>query len=134
MALAESPLWSHNARAVAVARRVREAMRAERRAAWPATRGRRVRDARPQGRDTGAHARAPRDRREKGERRGLGAVGNSRIVAYGARSPARSAAEGHARNLPCSTIGYIRESHSTQDREPCAESLDTSVSSRSPRS
>ena len=30
-------------------------------------------------------------------RRGLGAVGNSRIVAYGARSPARSAAEGHAR-------------------------------------
>jgi hypothetical protein len=34
---------------------------------------------------------------ESVERRGLGAVGNSRIVAYGARSPARSAAEGHAR-------------------------------------
>src|SRR3712207_2195295 len=32
-----------------------------------------------------------------GPRRGLGAVGNSCIVAYGARSPARSAAEGHAR-------------------------------------
>ncbi len=29
-------------------------------------------------------------------RRGLGAVGNGRFVAYGARSPARSAAEGHA--------------------------------------
>jgi hypothetical protein len=28
----------------------------------------------------------------------LGAVGNSRIVAYRARSPARSAAEGHAQN------------------------------------
>jgi hypothetical protein len=30
-------------------------------------------------------------------RRGPGAVGNGRIVAYRARSPARSAAEGHAR-------------------------------------
>ena len=29
-------------------------------------------------------------------RRGLGAVGNGCIVAYGARSPTRSAAEGHA--------------------------------------
>ena len=56
-----------------------------------------VRDARPQGRDTGADARAPRKRAAAGERRGLGAVGNSRIVAYGARSPTRSAAEGHAR-------------------------------------
>jgi len=55
-----------------------------------------VRDARPQGRDTGAHARAPRSRADAGERWWLGAVGNSRIVAYGARSPARSAAEGHA--------------------------------------
>ncbi|HYQ83513.1 MAG TPA: DnaJ domain-containing protein, partial [Rubrobacter sp.] len=55
-----------------------------------------MRDARPQGREHGADARARRERVEKGERRGLGAVGNSRIVAYGARSPARSAAEGHA--------------------------------------
>ena len=57
---------------------------------------RRVRDARPQGRDTGAHARARRKRGGDGERRGLGAVGNSCIVGYGARSPTRSAAEGHA--------------------------------------
>jgi hypothetical protein len=56
----------------------------------------RVRDARPQGRDTGAHARERWRRAGEGERRGLGAVGNSRIVAYGARSPTRSAAEGHA--------------------------------------
>ncbi len=56
-----------------------------------------VRDSRPQGRDTGAPARIFDCRREALARRGLGAVGNSRIVAYGARSPARSAAEGHAR-------------------------------------
>src|SRR3954451_17856282 len=35
--------------------------------------------------------------RRQHARRGPGAVGNSRIVAYRARSPARSAAEGHAR-------------------------------------
>jgi hypothetical protein len=33
--------------------------------------------------------------------RGLGAVGNSCIVAYGARSPTRSAAEGHAQTRKC---------------------------------
>ena len=47
------------------------------------------------------HRRARTDvaeRRETLARRGLGAVGNGRIVAYGARSPARSAAEGHAQN------------------------------------
>ena len=41
---------------------------------------RRVRDARPQGRDTGAHARAGRKRVEDRERRGLGALGHSCIV------------------------------------------------------
>jgi hypothetical protein len=41
---------------------------------------------------------------EAGARRGLGAVGNGRIVAYGARSPARSAAQGHAHpSFPRST-------------------------------
>jgi hypothetical protein len=54
-----------------------------------------VRDARLQGREPGADARALRERTDAGERRGLGAVGNGRIVAYGARSPTRSAAEGH---------------------------------------
>ncbi len=44
------------------------------------------------------------ERRDNGSivvpaRRRLGAVGHSCIVPYGARSPARSAAEGHAQNL-----------------------------------
>ena len=39
-------------------------------------------------------------------RRGLGAVGNSCIVAYGARSPTRSEAQGHAqpKQLPLQLI------------------------------
>src|SRR6476620_9884941 len=43
-------------------------------------------------------------------RRGPGAVGNGRIVAYRARSPARSAAEGHARIQPsqASTTRHLR--------------------------
>jgi hypothetical protein len=40
-----------------------------------------------------------------GARRGLGAVGNSRIVACCARSPARSAAEGHAQLPQCILFG-----------------------------
>jgi len=56
-----------------------------------------VRDSRPQGRDAGAPAPILRIRGEDLARRRLGAVGNGGIVAYGARSPARSAAEGHAR-------------------------------------
>jgi hypothetical protein len=58
-----------------------------------------VRDSRPQGRD-------PAGGREQQYRslptRRLGCVGNSCIVAYAARSPTRSAAEGHAQTLPCS--------------------------------
>ena len=38
-------------------------------------------------------------------RRGLGAVGNGCIVAYGARSPTRSAAEGHAQKRRSSLPG-----------------------------
>ena len=45
----------------------------------------------------GPRARSGRARQYRAPvRRGLGAVGNGRIVAYGARSPTRSAAEGHA--------------------------------------
>src|SRR5437763_6962787 len=51
-----------------------------------------VRDARPTGPGLG--------RAGSLARRRPGAVGHSRIVAYGARSPARSAAEGHAQR-PC---------------------------------
>ena len=50
----------------------------------------RVRDARPEGRDAGAPWGWARP--------WPGAVGHSRIVPYRARSPARSAAEGHAQN------------------------------------
>jgi hypothetical protein len=42
-------------------------------------------------------ARSSTDEGEPRARRGPGAVGNGGIVAYRARSPARSAAEGHAR-------------------------------------
>ncbi len=62
--------------------------------------GRCVRDARPQGREPGAGGTAVSCRL----RRGLGAVGNSCIVAYGARSPARSAAEGHAQVRQCRVV------------------------------
>src|SRR6476620_4615207 len=40
-------------------------------------------------------------------RRGPGAVGHRGIVPYRARSPARSAAEGHARTTPFSSCGKI---------------------------
>ena len=73
-----------------------------RRESAEANRGFCVRDARPQGREHGADARAWTKRVEALERRGLGAVGNSCIVAYCARSPARSAAEGHAQILQSS--------------------------------
>ena len=58
-----------------------------------------VRDARPQGRDTGAHAPALRNRLDARERWWLGALRHSCIVPWCARSPARSAAEGHAQNV-----------------------------------
>jgi len=38
-------------------------------------------------------------------RRGPGAVGHGGIVPYGARSPARSAAEGHARTPQFKVLG-----------------------------
>jgi hypothetical protein len=63
----------------------------------PRTSPSRVRDSRPQGREPGSRGeRARLERLGHGANRGLGAVGNSCIVAYGARSPTRSAAEGHA--------------------------------------
>jgi hypothetical protein len=37
-----------------------------------------------------------------------GAVGNGGIVAYRARSPARSAAEGHAQTLPFQSLQFSR--------------------------
>jgi hypothetical protein len=59
-----------------------------------------VRDARPQGREPAGrpHRRRPNRARAAEETNppGPGAVSNSCIVAYRARSPARSAAEGHA--------------------------------------
>jgi len=56
-----------------------------------------VRDARPEGRDAAARAR-DRDGAVGGlARRWPGAVGHGGIVPYRARSPARSAAERHAR-------------------------------------
>jgi hypothetical protein len=58
-----------------------------------------VRDARPQGRD-GAAVRDVDGSVGSLARRWPGAVGHSGIVPYRARSPARSAAEGHAHTLP----------------------------------
>jgi len=56
-----------------------------------------VRDARPEGRDGGgAHAMNRRPGGGGARRRWPGAVGHGGIVPYRARSPARSAAEGHA--------------------------------------
>ena len=68
-----------------------------------------MRDARPKGRD-GAAPTIVGDARRGLARRRPGAVGHSRIVAYRARSPARSAAEGHAQTLPSPFGRSVRES------------------------
>ena len=60
-----------------------------------------VRDARPQGRDGGAPTRTHRNHGESLARRRLGAVGQRSLLPYCARSPARTAAEGHARIRSC---------------------------------
>ena len=67
-----------------------------------------VRDARPQGRAPSAAGTILLCR----PLRGLGAVGNGCIVAYGARSPTRSAAEGHAQNRSAS----VRKCGSDRDQ------------------
>ncbi len=76
----------------------------------------RVRDSRPKGRDTGAPAQGAAERVEPMARRGLGAVGNGRFVAYGARSPARSAAEGHARPPPSVVFENFARQHGMRSR------------------
>jgi hypothetical protein len=55
-----------------------------------------VRDARPEGRDTAAPHRGGETHRQPA-RRGPGAVGHSRIVPYGARSPVWRLSAKHAR-------------------------------------
>ena len=72
-----------------------------------------VRDARPEGSDAAARAGMSGNRVRCLARRWLSAVGNGGIVAYGARSPARSAAEGHAQNRSAK----VREYESTRVRE-----------------
>src|SRR3954469_7445305 len=53
--------------------------------------------------------------RRAGARRGPGAVGNSRIVAYRARSPARSAAEGHAHILPFEAVEQFHHRNASDE-------------------
>src|SRR3954466_10538157 len=79
-----------------------------------------VRDARPEGRDAAALERSQEDQPGCLARRWPGAVGNGGIVAYRARSPARSAAEGHAHIKPfavpelCPETAYYRPANPSE--------------------